>query len=467
MKYHNKTITAERDKLLKVTENLPNCACKCGRGGLTPGVSARPRARVQPKSPRNPRASTTPVGGQPKSPRDLGAWTSSARGRPSISADLGAPTTSAGGQPKSPRDLGTRTASARGRLSTSVDLGAPMTSAGGQPKPPRDLGAWTSSARGRPSTSADLGAPTTSAGGQPKPPRDLGAWTSSARGRPSTSADLGAPTTSARGQPKSPRDLGTRTASARGRPSTSADLGAPTTSTGGQPKSPRDLGASTTSALGHPKPPRVLGESTTSARRPCDSGAQQEHVLVISDSVGRGLSSAVNAKSLNLQAYGSIHPSATIEHLTANLRFTCSSSNQPTHVVLVAGMNDVLNGSSPSSVAGRYYRLIEEAKRVFPRANILVSGIVYSVNGRFANTITEVNYLLKNAATFKGYIYMLQSAYAVNLKRDGIHPTPSGTRHFATLISRNIQRFCEGRTGSTSHQDVANISVRVTQRCVI
>ena len=374
MEYHNKTITAERDKLLKVTENLPKCACKCGRGGLTSGVSARPRAqgpgpgpraRVQPKSPRDPRASTTPVGGQPKSPRDLGAWMSSARGRPSISADLGAPTTSAGGQPK----------------------------------PPRDLGAWTSSARGRPSTSADLGAPTTSAGGQPK--------------------------------------------------------------------SPRDLGASTTSALGHPKPPRALGESTTSARRPCDSGAQQERVLVISDSVGRGLSSAVNAKSLNLQAYGSIHPSATIEHLTANLRFTCSSSNQPTHVVLVAGMNDVLNGSSPSSVAGRYYRLIEEAKRVFPRANILVSGIVYSVNGRFANTITEVNYLLKNAATFKGYIYMLQSAYAVNLKRDGIHPTPSGTRHFATLISRNIQRFCEGRTGITSHQDVANISVRMTQRCVI
>ena len=166
---------------------------------------------------------------------------------------------------------------------------------------------------------------------------------------------------------------------------------------------------------------------------------------------------------------GTPQVTATIEHLTANLRFTCPSSNQPTHVVLVAGMNDVLNGSSPSSssssssssspsmgVAGRYYGLIEEAKRVFPRANILVSGIVCSVNGRFANTITEVNYLLKNAATFKGYIYMLQSAYAVNLKRDGIHPTPSGTRHFATLISRNIQRFCEGRTGITSHQDVAN-----------
>ena len=185
------------------------------------------------------------------------------------------------------------------------------------------------------------------------------------------------------------------------------------------------------------------------------------------------MSSAVNAKGLNLQAYGSIHPSATIEHLTANLQFTCPSSNQPAHVVLVAGMNDVPNGSSLSSVdvpngsslssvAGRYYRLIEEAKRVFPRANILVSGIVWSINGRFATTITEVNYVLKNAATFKDYIYMLQSAYAVNLKRDGIHPTQSGTRHFATLISRNLQHFCESRMGSTSHQDVAYISVRVS-----
>ena len=103
MRHYNKTISAERDKLLTATENLPKCTCKCGRGGLM--ASAKPRAKS--KSPRDLQASTSCAGGQPVSPRHLDAWMVPARGQPSTSTDLGAPTTSALGHPTPGRQRST------------------------------------------------------------------------------------------------------------------------------------------------------------------------------------------------------------------------------------------------------------------------------------------------------------------------------------------------------------------------
>ena len=123
-----------------------------------------------------------------------------------------------------------------------------------------------------------------------------------------------------------------------------------------------------------PPPPPPLPNTV-----PCNSRVSNPaSVWVYGSSMARGVAAHLN-KYDGVNATGSVRGGATVERLTSEME-----KRQPdhgaTHVVLLAGTNNIANGDSLSHIRDKTRGLLQATKSAFPVATLILSGIHHRVD---------------------------------------------------------------------------------------
>ena len=123
-----------------------------------------------------------------------------------------------------------------------------------------------------------------------------------------------------------------------------------------------------------PPPPPPLPNTV-----PCNSRVRNPaSVWVYGSSMARGVAAHLN-KYDGVNATGSVRGGATVERLTSEME-----KRQPdhgaTHVVLLAGTNNIANGDSLSHIRDKTRGLLQATKSAFPVATLILSGIHHRVD---------------------------------------------------------------------------------------
>lgn len=112
-------------------------------------------------------------------------------------------------------------------------------------------------------------------------------------------------------------------------------------------------------------------------------------------------------------------------------------SRNPSHVLIMYGVNDITQGVDSDTVAGN---VIAIADRVAAAGATPVIGEVTPLAGafeRFNSSVIGCNALIRSAAGAKGYaVAATYSAVGSNLQSDGEHPNQEGQNAIASAFDR-------------------------------
>lgn len=162
-------------------------------------------------------------------------------------------------------------------------------------------------------------------------------------------------------------------------------------------------------------------------------------ITVLSSSMGRSLSTELNQRG-KVTCYGSVNPSATIEHLSSKSA-DVSRINTPDYVVLVVGGNNVSNGDRPRQVIGAMENLIKRTKENNPDATVVVSNIFKrSAQPHLDRPIDVINKVLSKKAKTSDFVFIdtTNKIKPEHLKRDGVHLNNKGVSQLASAIENSI-----------------------------
>ena len=118
-----------------------------------------------------------------------------------------------------------------------------------------------------------------------------------------------------------------------------------------------------------PPPPPPLPHTV-----PCDSRASNPaSVWGYGSTMARGVTAHLN-KYDGVNATGSVRRGATVERLTSEME-NKQPDHDATHVVRLAGTNNIANGDSLSHIKDKTRGLLKATRSVFPVATMILSGI--------------------------------------------------------------------------------------------
>lgn len=138
--------------------------------------------------------------------------------------------------------------------------------------------------------------------------------------------------------------------------------------------------------------PKTQAKQTTTIP-PSD---RSNRVIVIGNSNARGM--ATQLRQRGLDATGVVYPGCSMSLITSRVPHT-KPSQDPDHVVLMAGDIEAANGQSTEQICADLDNLVAQAKKSFPLSRILVSGLASTGNTKRQQSIKDFNMYVEEMQT--------------------------------------------------------------------
>ena len=167
-------------------------------------------------------------------------------------------------------------------------------------------------------------------------------------------------------------------------------------------------------------------------------------VLLIGNSNVREMAPILNKHKISAQS--TFYPGGTLKYICSRMKHFVNSGD-PTHVVLMAGDIETVNGMAPEQLTSHYQQTVREIRRVFPWSRLILVGLTISGNQQRQQATRRLNALLQHLASVERMIDYIDNR---DLKlRDNIHLSFTSKRLLGTRIAnfvskpylRSIQRF--------------------------
>lgn len=167
-------------------------------------------------------------------------------------------------------------------------------------------------------------------------------------------------------------------------------------------------------------------------------------VRVYGTSMARGVTQ--HLRQVDVVASGSVHGGATVNRLIDELHRE-PKDDSVTHVVLLAGSNDLANGESTASIVRNTTTLLGATKNVFPQASLAFSGLhhrtdISDINRSIDYTNNRLRALCQtNNVTFidNNSGSKADAPLTDRLHRDGLHLSSAGRKQLANRLASAIR----------------------------
>ena len=204
-----------------------------------------------------------------------------------------------------------------------------------------------------------------------------------------------------------------------------------------------------TSRFSNPQRPLVNPAQDNAGARPLPVPAPQNStkdspIILIGNSNVRDMATMMKQNTLDAQS--TFYPGGTLEFIRSRIRHLAYVSD-PSHIVLMAGDIEAVNGMSPDRLISQFKQLVSEIRRVYPWSRLILVGLVIAGDQKRRHCTQRVNALMHHLAMEERMIDFIDNK---NSKlRDNIHLSITSKkllcRRVATIIRkphlRTIQKF--------------------------